>query len=490
MSHTRRFPFRRQISRRLVVKGIASLGVGSGLRASGFCDITAARAQSCCDDDAPQPDGDYLVDEAARRAFSFDYGRSLYRLPLAVAKPRTIGDVVRIVAYANQVGLKLAVRGQAHSLSGQTLVNSGIVIDLTSLQHVGQSSNNTIDVQAGALWRDVASATLAREQLPPVMPDALILSVGGTLGVGGIGETSYRFGAQVDQVHELDVVTGTGEFITCSQTRDPELFAMTLAGLGQCGIIIRARLNLIRVEKFVVTHTLSYPNVETLLSDQAQLTQVAALGPLNGRLIRTPHGVWECLLTASSFVADPAGAARTPDWIKELRYGSAAGPVVAPIWDYLDRRTVSITAGKAEAKPNPSLVLSLPAAATEPFIAEVLGSPELSAGIWFFEVSPKIPARHTRPLQKMPAGPIAYELRMQRRASAFKAADHREMLLANQRLVAHALKEGGKVYPPFAPILSPAEWQEHYGPATWQRFATGKQRFDPNNVLNPGVGIF
>jgi FAD/FMN-containing dehydrogenase len=265
---------------------------------------------------------------------------------------------------------------------------------------------------------------------------------------------------------------------------------MTLAGLGQCGIIVRARLALAAAEKLVVTRTLTYQDLDAFLSDQARLTQVAALGLLNGRLSRNAQGRWDCLLTAGSFVADATRATRPPDWLGGLRCGSASAPVVAPILTYLDRRTASITASKATAIPNPSLIVTLPAPATGPFIAEVLASPELSAGIWFFEVSPKIPARHTRPLQKMPAGPLAYELRMQRRASAFDADDHRAMLAANRRLVARALEQGGKVYPPFAPVLSSAQWQEHYGPATWQRFASAKKQFDPNNVLNPGAGIF
>jgi FAD/FMN-containing dehydrogenase len=79
---------------------------------------------------------------------------------------------------------------------------------------------------------------------------------------------------------------------------------------------------------------------------------------------------------------------------------------------------------------------------------------------------------------------------MQRRASAVGAGDHKEMLAANEQLVAWVLERGGKVYPPFAPILSPAQWHEHYGAETWKRFAAAKKRFDPNNVLTPGAGIF
>jgi cytokinin dehydrogenase len=479
----------RLVSRRLLLEGIAGGGLTAALGPGSAPWIAAARAQACCPDDVPQLDGEYLDDEVTRRRAAADFGRTVYRLPLAVVKPRTIDDVARIVAFASHNGIKVAMRGQAHSLYGQALVDGGIVIDSASLRHVGPASDDAIDAQAGAMWGDVAKATLALGRLPPVMPDAMMLSVGGTMSVGGMGETGYRFGTQVDHVRELDVVTGTGEFVTCSPDREPELFAMVLAGLGQCGIIVRARLALLPAEKLVVTRTLTYHDLDAFLSAQARLTQVSALGLLNGRLNRNSAGRADWLLTAGSFVADPHTVS-TPDWIDGVGCDGASEPVVAPIWSYLDRRTASITAGKTNSIPNPSLIVTLPAAATGPFIAEVLASPDLSLGIWFFEVSPKIPARHTLPLQKMPAGALAYELRMQRRASAFDAPDHRAMLAANRQLVTRALERGGKVYPPFAPVLSPAQWQEHYGPATWRRLAVAKKQFDPNNVLNPGAGIF
>jgi FAD/FMN-containing dehydrogenase len=382
------------------------------------------------------------------------------------------------------------MRGQGHSLSGQALIEDGIVINSSALNAVESTSDDTLDAEAGALWGDVAKAALARRRLPPVMPDAMMLSVGGTLSVGGMGETGFRCGAQVDHVLALDVVTGAGQLVTCSASHEAELFHMTLGGLGQCGIIVRARLGLAPAATFVVTHALSYLDLAALLADQARLADSEAPDLLNGRLNRTAQGTWDYMLFAGRFVAAADDANEAPSWINGLGHASVTPPVITPIWSYLDRRTASITAGKAKAMPNPSLVLTLPADATKAFITEILASPELAVGIWFFEVSPKIPARHGQPLQKMPASALAYELRMQRRASAPDTPDHRAMLAATAALVARAMQHGGKVYPPFAPILSATQWRDHYEPTVWTRFAAAKRRFDPNNVLNPGAGIF
>jgi cytokinin dehydrogenase len=435
-------------------------------------------------------DGDFLVDDASRNAVATDFGGAIRRRPRAMARARTAEDIGRVIAYANGSRIKVAMRGQGHSLYGQTLIDDGILIDSSALNAVEYISDDTLEAEAGALWSDVAKAGLAHRRLPPVMPDAMMLSVGGTLSVGGMGETGFRRGAQVDHVLALDVVTGTGQPVSCSATHEPELFHMTLAGLGQCGIIVKARLRLAPAPTFIVTHALTYSDLGTFLDDQARLADSGDLDLLNGRLNRTAQGACEYVLYAGRFVAAADAASEAPSWINGLGNARVAAPVTASIWNYLDRRTASITAGKAKALPNPSLIVILPADATKAFITEILGSPELAAGIWFFEVSPKIPARHGQPLQKMPTSTVAYELRMQRRASAPDAAEHRAMLAANAALVAKAMQHGGKVYPPFAPILSAKQWQDHYGPTTRARFAAAKRRFDPNNVLNPSVGIF
>ena len=132
-------------------------------------------------------------------------------------------------------------------------------------------------------------------------------------------ETGYRFGTQVDSVIELDVVTGKGETVTCSAERNGELFAMMLAGLGQCGIITRARVRLINAPKFVAVSTLLYDDIDAFLGDQAKLMAVETLGPLNGAAIREADGRVRFELYAGWYADTPEAAATQPAWKQGLR---------------------------------------------------------------------------------------------------------------------------------------------------------------------------
>jgi len=95
------------------------------------------------------------------------------------------------------------------------------VIDMSTLATVHDIGRSSADVDAGATWRALLERTLARGLSPPTLTDYQDLSVGGTLSVGGIGGGGFRYGAQVDNVIALEVVTGEGRRMRCSPTPRP-----------------------------------------------------------------------------------------------------------------------------------------------------------------------------------------------------------------------------------------------------------------------------
>jgi len=59
----------------------------------------------------------------------------------------------------------------------------------------------------------------------------------------------------------------------------------------------------------------------------------------------------------------------------------------------------------------------------------------------------------------------------------------------NRKLFERNRDLGGTHYTISAIERSPEDWKQHYGPA-WPAFAAAKRRYDPDNVLTPGPGIF
>lgn len=102
--------------------------------------------------DLPNFDGDVLFDEAARNIAGVDFGTGIRRAPAAVLRPRSVDDIVRIAAYANKTGRKMAMRGQGHSLYGQAQAEGGIIVDSSTLNAIRPQGDDLLDAQPGVLW--------------------------------------------------------------------------------------------------------------------------------------------------------------------------------------------------------------------------------------------------------------------------------------------------------------------------------------------------
>lgn len=211
-------------------------------------------------DGFPLLDGELITAPEALAAVADDFGHLVRRTPQAILRPGSTKDIAIMTRWASDHGLRIAARGQGHSVYGQSQVSGEIVIDMTSLAEIHRASGARVVVDAGATWRSVVAQTLPLT--PPVLTNFLDLSVGGTLSVGGVGGTSHRYGLQSDNVLELEVVTGEGDIVECSPGDD--LFDAVRAGLGQFGIITRAALALIPAPDRARRYALSYPDLESL----------------------------------------------------------------------------------------------------------------------------------------------------------------------------------------------------------------------------------
>ena len=89
--------------------------------------------------------------ETARAVWNGDIDRR----PAIVARPLSVDDVLRCVAYAAEHDLLLAVRGGGHNVAGLGTCDDGIVVDLASLRSVEVDAEaRWARVGGGATWAD------------------------------------------------------------------------------------------------------------------------------------------------------------------------------------------------------------------------------------------------------------------------------------------------------------------------------------------------
>jgi cytokinin dehydrogenase len=155
---------------------------------------------------------------------------------------------------------------------------NGIVVEMSTMRGIKVMPYGDVDcptpyVEAtgGELWVDVLEATLKEGLTPRSWTDYLYLSVGGTLSNAGVSGQAFRHGPEISNVLQLEVVTGRGEFVVCSPTRRPELFFAVLGGLGQFGIITKARINLEPAPQKVTNYNAS--TAHTLQENVISLTK-------------------------------------------------------------------------------------------------------------------------------------------------------------------------------------------------------------------------
>ncbi|QHO50202.1 hypothetical protein HN51_002060 [Arachis hypogaea] len=234
---------------------------------------------------------DLDYDNSTLTLASTDYGLKIHEKPLAVLQPKSITEISELIKVSNSLStpFTIAARGQAHSVYGQAMAREGIVVNMTHLNGYRHGKgvvifrdekdpwNSYADVGGEQVWDDVLNAALEYGLTPLSFTDSLGTSVGGTLVNAGIGAQVFKFGPQIANVYELDVITGKGDLKTCSAEKNSELFYGVLGGLGQFGIITRARIALGPAYTKVKWLRLLYSDFSTYSKDQEYLIS------LNGR---------------------------------------------------------------------------------------------------------------------------------------------------------------------------------------------------------------
>lgn len=144
--------------------------------------------------------------------------------PALIVAPLDVDDVVVAVHHAVREDLAIAVHSGGHGIDGTAMPDGAFVVDTSQLKGIAiDPATGRVTIGAGVRLGELDAAT---QEHGLVVPAGVVTDTGAaglTLG-GGIGHNTRRFGATVDNLICVDIVTTDGRVVTASADQEPELF--------------------------------------------------------------------------------------------------------------------------------------------------------------------------------------------------------------------------------------------------------------------------
>ena len=171
--------------------------------------------------------------DQARQAFN----TTLDVRPAAVAFPCDERDVMAVVDYAREHGLRIAPQATGHNAGPLGSLDETILVNVRELGGVSiDPAAQRVRVGAGVKWEKVAPqlSDFGLAGLHGSSPDVGI--AGYSLG-GGMGWLARKYGLQTNSVTAIELVTADGRLVRADPDHEPDLFWALRGGGGNFGVV-------------------------------------------------------------------------------------------------------------------------------------------------------------------------------------------------------------------------------------------------------------
>jgi glycolate oxidase len=196
-----------------------------------------------------------VTSEDERRAFETDALTAYRRLPLAVALPRSTGEVAAVLSFCNAQGVKVIPRGAGTSLAGGAIPQEdAVVIAVTKLNRIldVNYADRTVRVQAGVTNLAISDAVMPDGFFYAPDPSSqLACTIAGNIGMNSGGAHCLKYGVTTNNVLGVKMVLLNGEIVDIGgdalDAPGYDLLGLIVGSEGQLGIVTEATVRILRL---------------------------------------------------------------------------------------------------------------------------------------------------------------------------------------------------------------------------------------------------
>jgi FAD/FMN-containing dehydrogenase len=192
--------------------------------------------------------------DSSRRVFN----AMIDRRPAAILRCDGAADVMQGVRFARTHQLPLSIHGGGHSVSGASVCQGGLMLDLSHMKGIRvDPARRVAQAQTGLLLREFDHETQAFGLATTLGVVSVTGIAGLTLG-GGLGWLNGICGLACDNVLSADVVTANGDLLTANACEHEDLHWALRGGGGNFGVVTTLTYQLHPVST-VLAGTLLFP---------------------------------------------------------------------------------------------------------------------------------------------------------------------------------------------------------------------------------------
>jgi hypothetical protein len=207
-------------------------------------------------------------------------------------------------------------------------------IDITSFNNIIEidSLNRICIAESGVTFAELVKETLKHGLIPTVVPELKTITLGGAIAGCSIESMSFKYEGFHNSCLEYEIITGTGEIITCSPTHREDIFEMIHNSFGTLGILTRLKFKLIPAKPFVRMEYINYSSFKEFMQAIMQHYKAQDMDFMDGIV----HSPTECVLCLG-YLTDSAPYVHTYDWNIFYKSTKKRKEDYLPIYDYLFR---------------------------------------------------------------------------------------------------------------------------------------------------------
>ena len=175
--------------------------------------------------------------------------------PRVVVHARTVDDIVEVMRDAQRYPAPVRARGSAHSATSCIEADGGTLVDMTQMSRIIEIGEDTVRVEAGALYIDVAKA------LQAVGRQFYVNLEIGTATVGSLACCPTKDASMPGELGNVSsycvgmkLVTASGDVLELTE-EDADLMRTARSSFGLLGIVFEVTFRIRPLQAMVVRHS-------------------------------------------------------------------------------------------------------------------------------------------------------------------------------------------------------------------------------------------